>query len=89
MAFQKMTTTTTPQASKVAAINAATHGATSASTVTKKTVTSSTRLTTMLLTGSGEVLIATRVPALTRACLTDSWCLVGQARCHDYSTCVD
>ena len=45
---------------------AATHGDTSATTVTTNTATSSSRLTMMLLTGSGEVLTATRVPAFTR-----------------------
>ena len=44
---------------------AAARGCSIANHTTAKTVTSSARLTPMLVTGSGEVLIASRRPALT------------------------
>ena len=46
-------------------MDAAHHGCRAASVTTPATVTSSALLTATLLTGSGEVLTAARIPALT------------------------
>ena len=59
------TTRVTPKISSTAATAAATHGAASSSAITPATEKSSSRLTTMFEAGSGEVLTASRTPALT------------------------
>lgn len=60
------TTRIAPTTSSTAASAAETHGLAKARPTTPRTVTSSALESTMLLTGSGEVLTAARAPALTR-----------------------
>jgi len=61
----RKTTSTTPMTSRSAATEAAAQGFIAARETTAATVTSSAVLTATLLAGSGDVLTATRSPALT------------------------